>query len=189
MRVRILVLFAAAALVLGCAGCSVPNASPGSTTTSTPSAESTATTETAEAMRNSNPDAETLLTVADVEQASGLTGLKLVPRDSTQDAVGRLNFATADGTLIAILSIGDAVAFDQSLQGMSFARETTGTGDMSYVGPAPEVSKVLTIFAAAKGDHAVIMKTFPKTAGASETWLTVEQMQSLVGLALQRWDG
>jgi hypothetical protein len=138
-------------------------------------------------MDSSNPDPSTLLSVADVEAATGMTGLKLIPADPKTEAVGRLNFATADGALVAIMNIGDGTAFGQSLDGMNYAKEATGTGDMCYVGPSPKVSPVLTIFAAAKGDHAVMMKTFVKVKGGSETWMYIDQLQPLVGLALSRW--
>jgi hypothetical protein len=187
MRFRLLAVALIALLALGLTACSKPASGPGdSSTTSTPSATASGTDDP-NAMAASNPDADALLTVADVQKASGLSGLKLVEASSTADAVGRLNFATGDGVLVATMNIGDGTAFNQALQTMMFAREATGTGSMSFVGPSPQVSKVLTVFAAAKGDHAVIMKTFTKVKDGTETWLTIEQLQSLTGLALSRW--
>lgn len=187
MRARHITLVLVVLLSLGLTACS--RAVPGSgspTTTSTPSATSSSTADQ-NAMASSNPDADALLTIADVEKVTGLSGIKRVNASSTVDAIGRLNFATADGVLVATMNIGDGTAFDQALQTMMFAREATGTGSMSFVGPSPQVSKVLTVFAAAQGDHAVIMKTFTKVKGGTEAWLTIEQLQSLTGLALSRW--
>jgi hypothetical protein len=185
MRSRIcaLVLLTLAAAMMG--GCS-SGAPSGAAPTTTATVEASATAESA-AMNSSNPDPDSLLTVADVEKASGLPDLKSVAQGSTKEAIARLNFANADGTLVASLSIGDGTAFDQSLSTMNFAREATGTGSMSYVGPSPTVSPVLTIFAAAQGDHAIIMKTFLKTKDGTATWLSIEQLQQLTGLALSRW--
>lgn len=185
MRYRFVALIAVLALALGVSACSKPagTAAGGSTVaSSTASSESSAS-----AMSSSNPDAADLLSVADVEKATGLTGVKLVSPGSTTDAVGRLNFANESGTLIATMNIGDGTAFDQSLGTMLFSRESTGTGSMCFVGPSSQVSPVLTVFAAAEGDHAVIMKTFTKTKGGKDTWLTIEQLQSLTGSALSRW--
>jgi hypothetical protein len=185
MRVRSVLIAALAALLLAAAGCTptIPQATTGASSAATGSAGATDTAQ----MNSSNPDPAALLSVADIQTATGMTGLKLAAPNSTQEAVGRLNFANEDGTLVAIVNIGDAVAFDQSLSGMNYSRDATGTGDMCYVGPSPKLSPVLSIFAAAQGDHAVMMKTFAKVKGDSDTWLTIDQLQQLVGLALKRW--
>lgn len=187
MRLRLSILALLALLVIALSGCAP--ASSGAGTGSKDTSASAPATSAAEqaAMNTSNPDAAELLTVADIQKASDLTGLKVVTKGSSTEAMGRLNFANGNGDLVATLSLGDAVAFDQSMKGMNFSREATGTGDMCYVGPSAKVSPVLTIFAAAKGDHAVIMKTFLKTKGGTETWLSIEQLQQLTGLALGRW--
>lgn len=190
MRLRPALAVALATLVVIAVGCTptIPPTTGGSSTTSgsvgaTGSASATSTAQ----MNSSNPNPANLLSIADVQSASGMTGLRIVAADSTEQAVGRLNFASADGTLVAIMNIGDAVAFSQSLSGMNYSKDATGTGDMCYVGPSPKLSPVLSIFAAAQGDHAVMMKTFLKVKGGTETWLTIDQLQKLVGLALSRW--
>jgi len=185
MRVRPALIAALAALFVIAVGCTptIPPASTGASSAATGSAGATDTPQ----MNSSNPDPGALLSVADVQTSTGMTGLAIVAPDSTEEAVGRLNFANSEGTLVAIMNIGDAVAFDQSLSGMNYSRDATGTGDMCYVGPSPKLSPVLSIFAAAQGDHAVMMKTFAKVKGGSDTWLTIDQLQQLVGLALKRW--
>ena len=190
MRLRHAFVASLAALLVAAVGCTptIPPASTGASSTGTGSIGATGSASASETaqMNSSNPDPAGLLSTADVESATGMTGLTLVPPNTATEAVGRLNFAT-DGTLVAIMNIGDAVAFDQSLSGMNYSRDATGTGDMCYVGPSPKLSPVLSIFAAAKGDHAVMMKTFTKTKDGSDTWLTIDQLQKLVGLALSRW--
>jgi hypothetical protein len=186
MRVRFFALPLLAALLLSASGCSASTSgTPATGASTTPTAAATAS-ETAQ-MADSNPDPAALLTVADVERASGLSGLTLIAPNTTTEAIGRLNFAAADGTLVAIMNIGDGTAFGQSLSGMNYSKDATGTGDMCYVGPSPKVSPVLTIFAAAAGDRAVMMKTFVKSAGGTETWVTIDQLKQLVGLSLSRW--
>lgn len=188
MRYRLAALAVVLALAFGATACSAPTttaSSPGSRPAT--SAGAGDTTATAGSMTGSNPDPSALLSIADVERESGIDGIRLIAADSSKGAMGRLNFAAADGTLLATMSIGDGTAFDQSMQGMLFSRESTGTGSMCFVGPSEQVSPVLTVFAAAKGDHAVIMKTFTKTKDGTETWLTIDQLQALVGLVLSRW--
>jgi hypothetical protein len=185
MRSRLLAVAALVAFAFALTACSGPAARPAAETSST--ADATKTAQGSAQMDSSNPDPATLLTVADVEKVTGLTGLKLVEAGSSSDAVGRLNFATSDGVLVATMNIGDGTAFDQSMQGMYFSELATGTGSMCFVGPSKQVSPVLTIFAAAKGDHAVIMKTFLKKKGGTETWISISDLQTLVGVALGRW--
>jgi hypothetical protein len=190
MRLRPALIAPLAALVILAAGCT-PNVAPSSTgsstTTGSVGATASAGATSSAQMNSSNPNPSNLLSVGDVESAGGITGVKLVAVGSTDQAVGRLNFANSAGTLIAIMNIGDGVAFSQSLSGPNYAKDATGTGDMCYVGPAPKVSPVLSIFAAASGDHAVMMKTFAKVKDGTETWLTIDQLQKLVALALSRW--
>ena len=187
MRARFPAIILAAVLTLGLTACAAVATSPGHGASTASAEASSTTTATAEAMRNSNPNPGDLLSVADVEKATGMTGLQLVKAGSSTEAVGRLNFAASDGTLVAIMNIGDGVAFDQSMQGMYFSKVTTGTGDMCYVGPSAKISPTLSLFAAAKGDHAVIMKTFARTKGGTDLWVSMDQLQALTGLALQRW--
>jgi len=185
-RVSPLVLvLALVALLTACAPAATTPTTGETTTTPSASGETSGSAQ----MNSSNPDPKSLLTVADVERVSGLTGLKLVEYGSSEEAIGRLNFANSDGVLLATMNIGDGTAFDESMKGMYFSEITTGTGSMCYVGPSKQVSDVLTIFAAAKGDHAVIMKTFTKQAGGSEVWIPIPKLQELVGLALGRWGG
>jgi hypothetical protein len=184
MRHRFVALTALLVVALALTACSNTGSA---TTPAGPSTTSADSTSTSGGMSSSNPDAAQLLSVADVQKASGIAGVKLVAENSSKDAVGRLNFANSDGTLITTMNIGDGTAFNQALSGMLFSRESTGTGSMCFVGPSAKVSKVLSVFAAAKGDHAVIMKTFAKTKGGTETWLTIDQLQSLAGLVLSRW--
>ena len=187
MRHHVLLIAGSLVLALGLTACAKPVAPAVSATPSQPASATAVASPTAEAMRNSNPDAAALLTIADVERATGMTGVRLVKQGSTPEATGRLNFAGPEGALVAIMALGDAVAFNQSMQGTFFSRVATGTGDMCFVGPSAKVSPTLTLFVAVKGDHAVIMRTFLKEKGTAATWVSIDQLQSLVGLALQRW--
>jgi hypothetical protein len=185
MRSRIVTSALLVALAFTLAACSNAGSTPAGETSA--SVEASGTSGNSAQMNSSNPDPLSLLSIADVERVTGLTGVRIIEPGTTDEAIGRLNFATADGTLIATMNIGDGTAFDQSMQGMYFSELATGTGSMCFVGPSPEVSPVLTIFAAAQGDHAVIMKTFVKTEGGTVTWIPMEKLQELVDIALTRW--
>ena len=50
-------------------------------------------------------DYESLLTIKDVEDVSGMQGVKLVPRNPQVGAGGELNFALADGTLLLMVGV------------------------------------------------------------------------------------
>lgn len=54
---------------------------------------------------SNNSRADDLLKIADVEAATGLKGLKLVPKDPMKGAGGTLNFADADGKLVLLVMI------------------------------------------------------------------------------------
>jgi len=49
-----------------------------------------------------------LLTIADVEKVTGLSGVKTVPNGSQTGAGGMLNFVNASGKLVLAVNFGDA---------------------------------------------------------------------------------
>ncbi|MFZ6756079.1 hypothetical protein ACO0K9_02575 [Undibacterium sp. Ji50W] len=56
--------------------------------------------------------ASDLLSVADIEKTTGLSGVQSVPKDPVKGAGGELNFANAEKKLVAIVMIQDASMFD-----------------------------------------------------------------------------
>lgn len=186
MRARIVFAMVIALVALAATGCGAGTAQKdGSTTTSTPSAEQSGAA-SAGSMKGSNPDPSALLRLSDVEKATGLSGLKVVAPGSSPEAVGRLNFATNGGDLVVIMNIGDAVAFDESREGMFFRKDVGGLGEAAFVGPSEKVSPLLSILAAKEADRAVILRTFAKDGGG--TWLTTEQLRSLAESVLSHWE-
>jgi hypothetical protein len=59
-----------------------------------------------------NTIAADMLSVADLEKITGLTGVHATPKDQAKGAGGDLNFANADNKLIAMVMIQDAGMFD-----------------------------------------------------------------------------
>ncbi len=76
-----------------------------------------------------------LLTIADVEQATGLKGVQTTPRDPSQGAGGDLNFKTADGILL-IATFGGSSYYDRAkaTKGM-YHGDVAGVGDAAFKGP------------------------------------------------------
>lgn len=100
-----------------------------------------------------------LLTVADVESATGLKGLKLVPRGSTTGAGGDLNFGNADGSLLLMVQFGNADLFKQwKAQPDVYNSAVTGVGDEAFNGPKGGLSPYVLFFR--KGSHSVGLSSF-----------------------------
>lgn len=59
-----------------------------------------------------NTLASDMLTVADVEKITGISGVHAVPKDQAKGAGGELNFENGDNKLVAMVMIQDASMFD-----------------------------------------------------------------------------
>jgi len=82
-------------------------------------------------------DPEDLLTPADVEAVSGLSGLVVVAYDPAVGAGGDVNIATADGQLVAMLVVEGPETWDAWLtDGNTVGQPVTPpVGDESFIGP------------------------------------------------------
>ena len=103
-----------------------------------------------------------LLTPADVEQVSGLTGLEAVPYDPTIGAGGDINIADGAGQLVAMLIVDSPETWDAWLTDGFTVREpvTPPVGDESFIGPSPDVSEDAYIFGFLSGETAVVIDTY-----------------------------
>lgn len=124
-------------------------------------------------------DPSVLLTPADVEAVSGLTGLKVVSYNPAVGAGGDVNIATADGQLVAMLVVEGPETWDAWLtDGYTVAESVTPpVGDEAFIGPNPDTSPTIYIFGFRKGDVAVVLDTYFDANG--ETVLSVEQLRQL----------
>lgn len=131
-------------------------------------------------------DPAALLTPADVEGVSGLSGLTVVPYDPAVGAGGDVNIAAADGQLVAMLVVEGPETWDAWLtDGYTVAESVTPpVGDEAFVGPNPDTSTVTYIFGFRKGDIAVVIDTYFDANG--ETILSVEQLRQLAELVNSR---
>lgn len=124
-----------------------------------------------------------LLTIAEVEAASGKTGLKLIPRDLTKGAVGNLNFAMADGEMIAMLVIADMNIFNQWKDAKIYNQGAiNGVGDEAYKAP---VGMVQFIVFFRKGTKVASISSFMDLRNAVP-YLSIEKLTGLAKIVASR---
>ncbi len=127
--------------------------------------------------------AGSLLTIVDVEKASGKAGLKLVPRDPTKGAGGDLNFATADDKMLAMLVVADMSIFAQWKGHATYnAGAIPGVGDEAYKGPGGPTPYLIFF---RKGEKVVSVSSFMDMATA-KPYLSIGQLTELAKLVASR---
>jgi len=170
---RIVALVLVAIVMLALTGCGLESDTIGSGEQDEPTATTTA--------------AEDLLTPADVEGVSGLTGLQVVPYDPAIGAGGDINIADASGQLVAMLveegpETWEAWLTDGFTVGESYSPPV---GDESFIGPNPDVSATPYIFGFRKGDTAIVLDTY-FADGTSATVLSIDQLRALAQIVESR---
>lgn len=127
-----------------------------------------------------------LLTPADVEAVSGLTGLTVVAYDPAVGAGGDVNIANADGQLVAMLVVEGPETWDAWLTDGNTVSEpvTPPVGDESFIGPNPDITPDVYIFGFRKGDVAVVIDTYFDTNG--EVMLSIDQLRELAEIVAGR---
>ena len=117
------------------------------------------------------------LAAADIEKVSGLTGVKLVPKDPTKGAGGNLNFATSDDKLIVMVQIVDK-SFYEGYKEYFTCTELKGLGDQAMKGASiPNGPENLVVFT--KGNTCVALTVFINMNDMSKNMLSVEQTAEL----------
>jgi hypothetical protein len=124
---------------------------------------------------------EKYITTADVEKATGLSAVKLVPK--TEEADGDLNFAGQDGKIILSVSFYPASAFSSARSSRSgFKSSLKGVGEEAFVGPAD--GPPLYILAFRKGSYTVVLNT--ELEDKSNARLQSEQLVAIAKLIASR---
>ena len=133
------------------------------------------------------PDPSALLTPADVEAVSGLSGLEVVPYDPAVGAGGDVNIADASGQLVAMLVVEGPETWDLWLTDGFTVREpvTPPVGEESFIGPSLDVNEAVYIFGFIKGETAVVIDTFFDPAG-NGTILSTEELRELAEIVESR---
>jgi hypothetical protein len=155
--------------------------------TSAPVASTAAPVEPTTAPAASPAATSDLLTAADVEKVSGLTGIKNVAKGSTTGAGGDVNFVGADGTLVVMANFFDGTQFDTFKNSPNYREALSGLGDAAFVGPSADIMSTLYIVGFKKGDHTAIFATFFKGTNLQETMLTIDQLKALAAIVASRW--
>ena len=126
---------------------------------------------------------EKLLTVADVESATGMKNLKRVPPGSVRGAGGDLNFAQSDGTPLLMASFGDANLFKAwKAQEGDFNSAVKDIGDEAFNGPKVKAPYVLFV---RKGNRAFSLSSF-LSLDTGKPLLSQEQLSSLAKITVSR---
>ena len=124
------------------------------------------------------------LTVADIEKATGMTGIKQVPREPRKGAGGHLNFADAKGEMILLASFLTAADFNLYKNNKEMVKSTVqDLGDEAMIGPAIDLPYMLLV---RKGDKCLALSTFadPQKTGANR--LTLDQLKAIGTLVIGR---
>jgi hypothetical protein len=139
-----------------------------------------------------------LLTAGDVEKATGVKGIKAVPRGSQPGAGGNLNFTGPDGKLLVMVNFGDAQLYrkahdqkDMTIGGQTFpmplfAHAVAGVGDEAFAAPPGPQQNVLY---ARRGNQAVSVSTYfsPGAPNGTKPLLQMAQLEQLARLIFSRW--
>ena len=126
---------------------------------------------------------EKYLTAADVEKATGMKAVRLVPRGSVGGAGGDLNFSSASGELVLMVQFTDAKNFD-SFQKRYGKGAVTGIGDKAVQGAAlPGMPDNLLVFT--KGTHCVVLTAFGDFI-KKKVYLDIGQLTALGRLIASR---
>jgi hypothetical protein len=129
--------------------------------------------------------ADKVVTVADMEKVSGLTGIKVIPKDPYIGAGGDINFAKKDGKIVLIVMNRDkAYLTDMKAQKGSFDKQLNGIGDEAYDGPG--FGKIRYILAFRKGNRVVVLSSFMDMDAGGKPFFTPEKLKKLADIALTR---
>jgi len=131
------------------------------------------------------PASEKLLTANDVEQVTGLQGIKLIPRNPVLGAGGDLNFSLQDNTMILTIAIQDSSMYEQwrGVEGF-FHEAVPGIGDEAFNGPSFGKYRYVLIFR--KGKTAVSISSFFNMQAQGEPYLNQEKLQALAKIMIPR---
>lgn len=98
------------------------------------------------------------LPVDAVEYASGMSEIKLVPKNSQKDANGDLNFATNSGKVILTVKFQPAVKFQIPRHLDTYEADIGGVGDEAFIGPKGLKAPVFLMFR--NGDQLVTLTSY-----------------------------
>ncbi len=132
---------------------------------------------------SSPAQAADILSVADLEKASHLQNLKLVPKDPAKGAGGELNFADADNKMVAMIMIQDANIYD--FWEKQFGKSANAVPDLGDKGFQTKPGAFISYIAFKKGKQAVWIQSMGWGKNGSPNFTDGELLQ-LAKLAVTR---
>ena len=124
-----------------------------------------------------------LLTIADIEKVSGVSGIKLVDEGSLPGAGGSLNFALND-KMYAMFVIADMNVYDQWKTGEKYVHEKlSGIGDEAYSAPEGPVQFIVFF---REGNNVASVSSFVNFE-TGNPYLSLEQLSDLARVAVSRF--
>jgi hypothetical protein len=125
------------------------------------------------------------LTAADIEKVSGITGVKLVPKDPSTGAGGNLNFAAADDNLIVMVQIVSKSYYEGFKEVCKENSEIKGLGDQAISGATfPGYPENMVAFT--KGNTCIALVVFGNMKEIGKNMLTIEQTSELAKIISSR---
>ena len=100
---------------------------------------------------------------------------------------GKVNYTSADGTLILMGDFGDGALFDSKKGTLNYREALSGLGDDAFVGPPKGLTDTLYIVGFKKGNRAGVINTYFKPGKTREVLLTMDQLKALAVIAMSRW--
>ena len=130
-------------------------------------------------------ESENLLTVDDVEKATGMKGIKLIPRNPAIGAGGDLSFALEDNTMLLIVAIQNVSMYTEwKKQEGFFYAAVSGIGDEAFEGPSFGEHRYVLIFR--KGENAISLSSFFNMEARGKPFLSQEQLRELAKIMISR---
>lgn len=129
-------------------------------------------------------DAAKLLTVADVERVTGLSGVRLIPYNASAGAGGDINFGDKDGSLILMLKLSSNTPYNTMKNDARYSSgPISGIGNDAFGIPSPLNPKESFGVAFLKGTQAATLSTYFSRNGLA---VSIDKIQELAKLAASR---
>ena len=122
-----------------------------------------------------SPAVMKLLSVAEVESATGLKGVKVVPKNISKGAGGDLNFARADGTTVLAVVVAQGMYDSWKGESVLYNAPVSGIADEAFSGPAGTTPYVIYF---RKGKQGVQVGTIANPADLKPL-LTLDQLKAV----------
>lgn len=128
---------------------------------------------------------ESLLSIAELSDITGIKGIRMVPTDSLPDAKGELNFAVDDSTLILVVDYLTPDEFTSFKEQSEYIQAPVpGIGDEAYSAPAGPLQYTLLF---RKGDHSFLLSSFLNPdRDWVEPYINMSQLTKLANLIVVR---